>query len=96
MIRPPALGVLQRAIERAAALGRAVPLVWQPELEGACDLWGAFNGATRREQARFLALHPSRQLQILGLGSATVVRQWRFARSWLRTQLDEGGEYSPN
>ncbi len=30
--------------------------------------------------------------EALGIGTATVEREWRFARAWLRTALDSGGE----
>ena len=45
---------------------------------------------------RYIAgLNIDETAEVLGIGTATVGRHWRFARSWLQTQLDDSGQYAP-
>ncbi|MDJ0655256.1 MAG: ECF-type sigma factor [Xanthomonadales bacterium] len=52
--------------------------------------------AARVVDLRYIAgLNIEETAETLGIGTATVGRHWRFARSWLQTQLNDQGEYAP-
>ncbi len=67
-------------------------------LEGALQRLAAVGGHERKctiVELRFFAGLPLEQIaRVLGISTATVKRDWRFAKAWLREELDReyGGE----
>jgi len=86
-------GELRRTtLGEVGAAAEGVPEVDLLDLDRALERLAAIDpAAVRVVEVRFFAgMGVDETAEALGMGRTTVVRKWRFARAWLREELDGG------